>query len=150
MDNTWWQYAQNVMDDAGETRTESAKRVGIDLSNYTRWAAGTLPKPEIAVRFARAYHANVLQALVALGLISDDEARLTERTLSKREFLAKLTDIDLAAEILNRAHRDSSSMLNDPLEGRTLSVVADSVREDEEVPPLSEMAADTSEEETEQ
>lgn len=137
MEQSWWRYAQSIMDDAGETRTESAKRVGIDLSNFTRWSNGTLPKPEIAVRFARAYGVNVLQALVALGLISDKEAKMTERTISKRSFLSTLTDVDLAAEILNRARKDDGSILNDPLEGRTLSVVADSL------PDESRFAANT-------
>lgn len=127
METNWWQYAERVRNEAGETRTQSAERVGINLSNYTRWAAGTLPKPEVAVRFARAYGENVLNALVALGLITEEEASLTERTISKRDFLASLTDVDLATAILDRAKANEDSMLNAPLEGRILSVVEDNL-----------------------
>lgn len=127
METKWWKFAQSIMDDSGDSRTESARKVGIDLSNYTRWSGGTLPKPEVAVRFARAYHVNVLQALVALGLISEEEAQLKHRDMSRSELLSSLTDIDLASEILNRAHKDDGSVLNRPLDSRTLSVVEDSL-----------------------
>ncbi len=138
MTNMWWKYATRIMEQNEETPTTSAMRVGVSLSNYSRWASGTKPKPEIAVKFARSYGENVLEALVAVELITEREAALTTKDMSKLEMLSHLTDVDLASEILNRASRNSGSTLNDPLEGDTFAEAENNLRHLRSVDFLSE------------
>lgn len=68
----WWAYLSKLM--GNETATEAAKKSGISSSNFTRWKKGANADPEFVVKIARAYNANVLDALVAAEFITEEEA----------------------------------------------------------------------------
>ena len=68
----WWAYLSKLM--GNETATEAAKKSGISSSNFTRWKKGANADPEFVVKIARAYNANVLDALVAAEFITEKEA----------------------------------------------------------------------------
>ncbi|MGI5274679.1 helix-turn-helix domain-containing protein [Nonomuraea sp. CA-218870] len=92
----WWDYVSRV---AGATATPSeiARRVGLTPSSVTRWQIST-PKPETAAAFARAYGRPVIEALIAAGVVTAEEAGV-------REVAADLSSIpidDLLAEIRKR------------------------------------------------
>jgi transcriptional regulator with XRE-family HTH domain len=92
----WWNYVSQV---AGATATPSeiARKVGLTPSSVTRWQIST-PKPETAAAFARAYGRPVIEALIAAGVVSAEEAGV-------REVAANLSSVpidDLLAEIRRR------------------------------------------------
>jgi transcriptional regulator with XRE-family HTH domain len=77
MAESWWQYVERVTQ--GATQVAIAAAAGVDKATIYRWKAGiSLPKPEIAIRLARAYRRPVTEALVASGAITAEEAALTE------------------------------------------------------------------------
>lgn len=92
--NIWWEYVRSV---AGPVKQqEIAARADIDQSHFSRWKAGHAPTVGMVAKFARAYGVNVLEALVAAGMITEAEADLREvrvadlSTLSDDEFIAEL------------------------------------------------------------
>ncbi|HEY1179335.1 MAG TPA: hypothetical protein VGF17_24535 [Phytomonospora sp.] len=70
---SWWTYV------TGTSGTESPKEMqtmtGIDGPNFSRWKAGHVPKVEMVAQFARAYRRPVLEAFVAAGFLTDEEAK---------------------------------------------------------------------------
>ncbi|NKR41966.1 hypothetical protein GS503_14220 [Rhodococcus hoagii] len=72
----WWAYLQRLMGD--DNAMTAAQRAGISASNFSRWKKGANADPEFVVKIARAYHANVLEALVEAEFITDSEAGLTK------------------------------------------------------------------------
>lgn len=77
MAESWWQYVERVTNSA--TQVAIAAAAGVDKATVYRWKAGrSLPKPEIAIRLARAYGRPVAEALVASGAITAEEAAITE------------------------------------------------------------------------
>lgn len=100
----WWPYVIKV---AGESSQLSiATKAGINPSNITRWKNGCRPAADIAVAFARAYRRPVLEALVASGYITEDEAELREVPAT----VGQLSDIELLQGLLAKAaQREGSS-----------------------------------------
>lgn len=95
----WWRYLQGLM--GTQTQQEAAEKIGISKSNITRWKAGARADPDFVVKVARAYKANVLEALVASGFITEQEAALTE--LMPRMDLKVVSADELADEVRRRA-----------------------------------------------
>lgn len=96
----WWKYVEHLIGD--DTAQDAARRAGFDKSAFTRWKKGAGVGPEFVVKLARAYQANVLEALVEAEFISETEAKLREISLSRRELIESLTDEEIAAEVLTR------------------------------------------------
>ena len=94
----WWQYLETLMD--GQTAKEAADRTGISASNFTRWKKGARADPDFVVKIARAYEANVLQALVEAEFITEEEAHLTE--VAPELDLSKVSGPDLMEEVDRR------------------------------------------------
>lgn len=97
---TWADYVKAVSgDDSGRT---VAALIGQSESAISRWKNGTVvPEPRQAVAFARAYKRNPLEALVAAGYLSTEEAGQPvdpPRTLHLRDF----SDLELAQEMVRR------------------------------------------------
>lgn len=102
MTNTrWWTYLERLMGD--DNAMTAANRAGISGSNFTRWKKGARADPDFVVKIARAYGANVLEALVEAEFITDAEASLREVNPTSRELLQSLTDVELAEEQKRRA-----------------------------------------------
>lgn len=99
----WWAYVERLLGD--DTPKDAADKAGFSRSNFTRWRDGANAEPLAAVKLARAYHANVVEALVAAGLITDDEAQLKEVRVGLREALETAEAQQLADELVARAER---------------------------------------------
>mgnify|MGYP002719258818 CR=1 FL=1 len=70
----WWQYIEPVIN--GMTMRDAAKQAGFNQSAFTRWKNGAKADPDFVVKFARAFHLNVLEALVEAEFITEEEAAL--------------------------------------------------------------------------
>jgi transcriptional regulator with XRE-family HTH domain len=93
---TWWKY---VLKTSGEaSQVEIAQRVGISPASISRWKESA-PKPENVAAFARAYNRPVLEAFVAAGFLSADEAK--ERPAG-RPTLDSFTTAELLDEVTKR------------------------------------------------
>ena len=136
MATEWWNYVQSLIGD--DSFKEAADRAGFDKSAFTRWKKGAKADPAFAVALARGYRANVIEALVAAGLITNGEAGMTTVHLGAREALVEASDQSLLDEIAGR------------LEARAQGASADEVApvlslrpEVPPPPPLAEVAART-------
>ena len=94
MDSIQW-YLRTVGDD---TVNRVAMKSGIAQSSLDRRLKLGSLTPELAAPIARAYGSDVLQALVATGLITDDEIRNSARLKALRD----ATDHELIAELWRR------------------------------------------------
>lgn len=96
-DMTWWMYVRKHC--GGDTNTRIAELVGITPSSVGRWGKGSKPDPSQAAAFARAYGRPVLEAFIAAGFLTPEEAR---ETPSAPPTLASLDDDELLAEVRRR------------------------------------------------
>lgn len=94
---TWWAYVTRLS--GGATNVEVAAAVGISPPSVSRWKTGSNPDPKQAAAFARAYGRPVLEAFVAAGFLTSEEAR---QRPSAAPSLAQLSDDDLLAEVASR------------------------------------------------
>ncbi len=91
----WWTYLQSLMGE--QTQQEAAEKIGISKSNITRWKAGARADPDFVVKAARAYGANVLEALVEAEFITEQEANFAD-SATERELLRLLHDSALSVD----------------------------------------------------
>ncbi|MGR4009186.1 hypothetical protein [Leucobacter sp. 1207-22] len=92
---------------------EMGRASGINHSTIRRQllGEGEMTAP-VVIQLARTYNADVIDALVAAGFITEDDASGHSTSVSLRN----ATDIELAQEILRRASDGSaSSVLTEPL-----------------------------------
>lgn len=108
MATEWWNYVQSLIGD--NSFKEAADRAGFDKSAFTRWKKGAKADPAFAVALARGYHTNVVEALVAAGLITDGEANMTTVHLGVREALSEASDRSLLEEIAGRLESRAQGM----------------------------------------
>ena len=95
---TWTRYVDAIA--PRETRAAIAARIGITPPSVGRWySQGSLPDPATAATFARVYGRPVLEAFVAAGFLTPEEAR---ETPSAPPTLASLNDDELLAEVRRR------------------------------------------------
>lgn len=99
-DTRWWKYLQKLM--GNQTQLEAARFIGISKSNITRWKDGARAAPDFVVKVARAYNANVLEALVEAEFITEEEAQLREINVGGVT-LSDSTNEELLKEILSRS-----------------------------------------------
>ncbi|MBQ1444113.1 MAG: helix-turn-helix transcriptional regulator [Renibacterium sp.] len=77
-----------------------AQAAGVDQATVSRWQrSGVPPRPENVAAFARAYRRPVLEAFVAAGFLSNDEAKERPRG---RPRLDLIEDAELLAELGRR------------------------------------------------
>ncbi|MFJ1510918.1 hypothetical protein [Cellulosimicrobium funkei] len=68
----WWTYVQEVTNGAAQEKV--AQKVGVTGPTVNRWQRSA-PKPETVAAFARAYGRPVLEAFIAAGFLTPEEAR---------------------------------------------------------------------------
>lgn len=74
----WARYVRRVSNGAGGSEIE--KKTGIRQSNISRWLnEGTTPQPAQAAKLAQSYGENVLEAFVAAGFLTEEEAGMPPR-----------------------------------------------------------------------
>ncbi|MBO2464463.1 helix-turn-helix domain-containing protein [Actinomadura violacea] len=91
----WWEYVERVA--KGDTQTAIAARIGLSQGGISGWRTKA-PKPETVAAFARGYHRPVLEAFVAAGFLTADEAGITEAPAT----LADLSSAELLDELGRR------------------------------------------------
>ncbi|KAB8186947.1 XRE family transcriptional regulator [Nonomuraea phyllanthi] len=72
---SWWTYVQQIAGQA--SAREISRRTGIGQTSVNRWQHAS-PKPENVATFARTYERPVLEAFVAAGFLTEEEAGTTE------------------------------------------------------------------------
>ena len=72
---TWWDYVQRIAGTASPS--EISRRTGIGQSSIGRWG-GASPKPESVATFAEAYGRPVLEAFIAAGFLTEEQAKVTK------------------------------------------------------------------------
>lgn len=78
---------------------DAAKQAGFNQSAFTRWKNGAKADPDFVVKFARAFHLNVLEALVEAEFITEEEASLGN---DKGERLhATIRNFETEAHVMN-------------------------------------------------
>lgn len=99
-DVTWAEYVRAVI--GSDSGRAVAQMIGQSESAISRWKTGAVvPEPRQAVAFARAYGRQPIEALIAAGYLTAEEAGRTDeapRALQLRDF----TDLELATEMLRR------------------------------------------------
>jgi hypothetical protein len=90
-ETSWWDYVQKVSE--GAEQTAIAERAAINKTTVWRWKTRNATDHEGAIRFARAYGRPITEALLAAGLIGEDEANL-------REVRIRINPADLDADEL--------------------------------------------------
>lgn len=96
-DVTWRKYVESITDDGP---TAIAARIGVTAPSVSRWWGPTSrPRPEQAASFARAYNRPVLEAFIAAGFLTAEEAG---EKPSAPPSLTSLDDDELLAEVRRR------------------------------------------------
>lgn len=71
---TWSDYLRSITSD---NQAEIAARTDVHYSTVSRWLSDDIdPTPRTVIRVARCYGRNPIEALVAVGYLSPDEAEL--------------------------------------------------------------------------
>jgi len=71
---TWYTWLDRISHD--DNPTTIARRIKTPASTVTRWRDGSTPSPTQAAAVARAYGRPVLEAFVAAGFLTEQEARV--------------------------------------------------------------------------
>lgn len=96
MTETWWQYVERIS--GGATQVAIGAAAGVDKVTVWRWKAErATPSAEVVIRLARAYGRPVVEALVASGTITAEEADVTEVIVEASR--TDLTDDELISEM---------------------------------------------------
>lgn len=90
-----------------DTPTVAAKKADISASNFTRWKQGARADPDFVLKIARAYDADVLEALVAADFLTDEEAGLSSSSgVSARTLRTALQTIQINTAEIEMIRRD--------------------------------------------
>ena len=93
---TWPEYVQRLS--RGDNQVAIEARTSIDQGTVSRWLRGkTSPSPAQAAKFAQSYEGNVLEAFVAAGFLTAEEAGIPPA--APQGFAAMIdADADLSPE----------------------------------------------------
>lgn len=102
----WWRYVNRLLGD--DSYSAAADRAKFDKSAFTRWKKGAAADPAFVVKLARAYNANVLEALVEAEFLTEEEAGLDKKgtslgTIDLRGIQKVAKQIDDQQKALQRA-----------------------------------------------
>lgn len=81
---SWWEYVERIS--AGMSQAAVGERMGMTQSAVNRWRHSE-PKPATVRAFAEAFNRPVLEAFVAAGFLTEEDAGL-------REVPADLSQVD--------------------------------------------------------
>lgn len=100
---------------------DAAKQAGFNQSAFTRWKNGAKADPDFVVKFARAFHLNVLEALVEAEFITENEANLTEVTVGGPA-LADATNEQVLDEIMRRSDPQARYLFGNESDKETIGL----------------------------
>jgi len=120
---------------------DAAKQAGFNQSAFTRWKNGAKADPDFVVKFARAFHLNVLEALVEAEFITEHEANLKEVTVGGPA-LPDATNEQLLDEITRRSDPQARYLFGNEGDEDTVGLVPHltPVSDDDDSMPLSAVA----------
>lgn len=107
-DMPWWTYVERTA--RGDTQAKIAEKSGVTSPSVGRWAKGSLPDPSTAAKFAREYGRPVLEAFVAAGFLTPEEAR--QRPTQHHTY----GDQELVDEVLRRIREGRSEPDDEPVD----------------------------------
>ncbi|MDQ0377911.1 helix-turn-helix domain-containing protein [Amycolatopsis thermophila] len=96
---TWSSYVQTLLDERGWSGVDFEKHSGISRTRLVDWRKGSVPSPDIVRKVAETAGKPVIQAYVAAGYLTAEEAH--QRAAAPID-LSRLTDDQLLAEIRRR------------------------------------------------
>lgn len=129
MAEQWWAYIQRHLDERGWTPSDLSRAANINRSIIGRWREGAKPEVTTARSLASALGRPLIEVLVASGLLTPEEADVTDVTVLT---VGDITDDELVAEVAARlAQRGESE--RPPLHLAESSV--EEVEVDETPPP---------------
>lgn len=102
---TWWNYVQETAQ--RDTNARIGERIGISGPSVGRWGRGGRPDPVVAAAFARAYGRPVLEAFVAAGFLTAEEANERPAAAPKLDELSDKDLVDAIAARLAKAKEKS-------------------------------------------
>ncbi len=101
MSQSWWEYVERIS--AYASQKDIAATTGLEQSSVSRWKlSGATPRWEAVVATARAYNRPPIEAFIAAGYITPEEAAEVVRLVASP---AELSTQDLLAELGRRALR---------------------------------------------
>lgn len=113
MANDWWGY---ITRHGGErlTQKQIAEVSGVDQSTISRWKREGASRPENIIKFARAFRRPPVEALIAAGYLTENEAA---DVVTIRPVAADLTDDALLDEVRRRMTGGSNAVEDDEEQG---------------------------------
>ena len=96
----WWTFVQQTA--RGDTQARIGGRIGVTGPSVGRWSKGALPDPSTAARFAREYGRPVLEAFLAAGYLTPEEA---DAQPSQQRPITTYSGDELADEIRDRLRK---------------------------------------------
>lgn len=89
---TWSLYVQQLLDESGKRESEFIRDLSVQQGTFNRWRTGrSVPdKAALVAEFARELDRNPLEAFVAAGMLSMEEAGRS-LTAQERRFLSSLS-----------------------------------------------------------
>jgi transcriptional regulator with XRE-family HTH domain len=98
----WTDYVRRIAENLNQL--EIAAKTGISQTNIGRWLRGApgIPKADNVVQFARAFDQPPVEALMAAGYITPDEAGVKAKLPKTRTPLRDYTDVELVDELRRR------------------------------------------------
>lgn len=109
---SWWTYVTQTS--GTDSPKEMQSRTGIDGPNFSRWKGGHTPKVGMVAEFARAYGRPVLEAFIAAGFLTADEA---QQRPAAAPSLDSLTDDQLLDEMRKRMRHGAAPITQAPASG---------------------------------
>jgi transcriptional regulator with XRE-family HTH domain len=110
---TWTEYVKATA--GADLQNEIARKMGVDQSTASRWLRGApAGKPSNVAAFAKAYGRPVLEAFVAAGFLTDDDAH-TQVTITRHEDPSDEELLDLLRRRLDRDQRSSDGPQSAPM-----------------------------------
>lgn len=136
----------------GDSHNTVAKKAGVNTSTVTRQLNAGRLEPALVVPIARAYSADVLEALIVQGLITAADCHLdrlpaTIQRLGRQEVIESLTDQEIADVVWSRladgeAHQPLTSPIEEPANVHHLFAEGDDEQEPAESDYLQMAALD--------
>ena len=113
-ENNWAEYVDHAI--AGVPQAHIAEKTGLAQSAISRWLRGDTdaPRAEYAVIFARALDRNPIEALIAAGYITAEEAGAK---LDVKTPLSEYSNYELIRELARRNPPDLATLGRKGLEG---------------------------------
>lgn len=124
----WWRYVKSLI--GNDTFKAAASRAGFNQSAFSRWSRGAAADPAFAVKLARAYGVDVLEALVEAEFITEAEAgRSSAGGQAEREVRKNLAALESAGTDYARAAASLSEMFASPAYVRTIESITAAARQ---------------------